>query len=248
VRVASSAALTDQAKRRYDLEDGSTAETRHFFGGAEADPEGPDAFLVEFRPAADGVIRPHFHKVPQFQVVVGGDGRIGKRHAPPITFHFTDAWKPYGPIVPADPERGIDFITLRQNGRHKGSWYMPESRAELERRGPRDIAVEVPEAPLLESETELEVMIPCHEDGLAAFLGRLGPGERLEPPRPQASAGQYLLVVRGSLAAAGQELPPLSVLFAESDEPVVLTAGPLGADVLVLQFPGDTTEGAGADS
>jgi hypothetical protein len=242
--VASSAALTNQEKRHYDLEDGSTAETRHFFGGAEADPEGPDAFLVEFRPATDGQIRPHFHKVPQFQVVVGGDGRIGKRHAPPFTFHFTDAWKPYGPIVPTDPDRGIDFITLRQNGRHKGSWYMPESRKELERRGPRDIAIEVPDTPLLDSETELEVMIPRHDDGLAAFLARLGPGERLEPPRPEASAGQYLLVVQGSLAAAEEELPPLSLLFAESDEPVALTAGSAGADVLVLQFPYDTTEAA----
>ena len=56
-------------------------------------------------------IDPHFHDIDQFQVVVDGDCRMGKKAADPVTFQYADAYTPYGPIVGA--ELGFAFFTLR---------------------------------------------------------------------------------------------------------------------------------------
>ena len=41
-------------------------------------------------------------------MIVGGDGRMGKKEVEPITFQYADAFTPYGPIVGRD--HGIDDL------------------------------------------------------------------------------------------------------------------------------------------
>ena len=84
---------------------------RHSYIGEPGElNQAAQAFLV-VRPFAGARIEPHFHDVDQFQVVVGGDGRIGKKAVRPVTFQYADAFTPYGPIVAN--EHGLSFFTLR---------------------------------------------------------------------------------------------------------------------------------------
>ena len=57
----------------------------------------PQAFLVE-RMYPGARITPHFHDIDQFQIVVDGDCRMGKKDARAVTFQYADAFTPYGPI------------------------------------------------------------------------------------------------------------------------------------------------------
>jgi hypothetical protein len=60
------------------------------------------------------VIKPHFHSVDQYQVVVRGVARSGKHPMCSGDFHYADAYTSYGPIVAG--EGGLAFFTLRPSG------------------------------------------------------------------------------------------------------------------------------------
>ena len=80
--------------------------------GNETNDNGlPQGFLVSQPPGS--VTPPHFHETNQFQVFVGGSGRLGKRRADPVTVQFAGGHTPYGPIAAGD--RGIQYFTLRQS-------------------------------------------------------------------------------------------------------------------------------------
>jgi hypothetical protein len=238
MKVVTPGTVDHTATEELTLEDGSFSRVTHYIGrrGVE-DATIPDAFLVEYRPAPGCDIRPHFHRVAQFQVVVGGGGRLGKRPVPPVSFHFADAFTPYGPIVPADEERGIDFFTLRPRTR-PGLYWMPGSKDKLEQRAGRNVAAAMPDGPPARGEPRLQALIEPEPDGLAAFACRLEAGERETGPSPAGTGGQFYLVSRGSLQHDGDELPRLSLLFLEpEDRAPTLIAGLEGADVLVMQCP-----------
>jgi hypothetical protein len=221
----------------FNTEDGLSRVTR-YFGDAREEADDPNAFLVEYRPVPGGAIRPHFHKVAQFQVVIGGEGHLGKNPVAPIAFHYADPSTPYGPIKPSDETRGIDFLTLRPVAR-KGIWFMPGASGEMAPRASREhrnVVATVPDGSLPETGCTTQTLIEEHPDRLAAFLLRLAGGESAPSPSPAGTGGQYLLVTRGALSAPN-ELGPFSLLFARNDEEPMLTAGPEGAEVLVLQFP-----------
>ena len=71
-----------------------------YFGSPGRVTAEPQGFLVE-RPYANARIDPHFHDIDQFQVIVAGDGHIGKKEVRAVTFQYADAFTPYGPIVGA---------------------------------------------------------------------------------------------------------------------------------------------------
>ena len=100
--------------------------------GNEANDNGhPQGFLVSQPPGS--VTPPHFHETNQFQVFVGGSGRLGKRRADPVTVQFAGGHTPYGPIAAED--RGIRYFTLRQAW-DPGAKYMPAMRGRLVRGPP----------------------------------------------------------------------------------------------------------------
>ena len=203
----------------------------------------PVAFLVEKRPG--GVTRPHFHRADQYQVVVGGSGKLGLHDTGGVAVHYTDAYSAYGPIVAAD--KGIAWLTLRP-GWDPGAKYMEnlDNRAEL--RASRDRhthweATSDPEPPVSEAalKTASGIASACvleGEHGLATWRYRLPPSATLTGPDPAAGGGQFWVVLAGTLSAAGSALLGVNscVFVAPDDGALPAVAGPGGAEALCLQF------------
>jgi len=186
----------------------------------------PQAFLVEmWEPGA--VIPPHFHREDEFQVVVAGNGRLGKHALEAVAVHFADAYTPYGPIRVGPA--GLAFFTLRARA-DAGAEYMPESRARMARKARRSVAADVP------PRGETAALWPTHDDGLGAWIARARPGEAAASP--PGDGGRYYLVVAGSALGGATALPRWSCVWkpAGAAHPA-LAAGPGGADIVVVQFP-----------
>lgn len=212
---------------------GGVGQRHGYFGEPGDVKQTCQAFLV-VRPFAGARIEPHFHDVDQFQVVVDGGGRIGKKAVRPITFQYADAYTPYGPIV---ADEHLSFFTLR-NISSGGFWEMPGNRQNMPGRAGRNIegvfelAGGVPPA----GETSRENLMQVQEDGVHAVGIRLGAGARASG-LPAAGKGQFYLVCAGSILADGRELCEKSVVRIEPADPgLELVAGPDGAQVLALQF------------
>lgn len=207
---------------------------RDYIGSPGTVDNKPQAFLVE-RPYAGARINPHFHDVDQFQVVVRGDGRIGKKEVKPVTFQYADAFTPYGPIVARD--NGISFFTLR-NVASGGHFVMPGSKHLMACRAGRNIAgvFEVGSRKMKAGEVAREPLMEAQDDGVDALGIRLGANAQTQGP-VSSGGGQYILVCGGTLLENGKAMAENSLIRVEAGEPApVLQAGPDGADVLVMQF------------
>jgi hypothetical protein len=203
----------------------------------------PVAFLVEKRPG--GVTCPHFHRADQYQVVVGGSGKMGLHDTGSIAVHYTDAFSAYGPIVAADD--GIAWLTLRP-GWDPGAKYMenPDNRAELRASRARHTHWETvtdPLPPLGEAALKATAFVGCDlvlegEHGLATWRYQLPPGATLIGPDPAASGGQFWLVLGGTLSGDRSAfLGVNSTIFVGPDDGALAAlAGPGGAEALCLQF------------
>ena len=215
--------------------EGGTGARRSYIGTPGSMAEGPQAFLVE-RPYPNPRVAPHFHDVDQFQVIVGGDGRMGKKEVRPITFQYADAFTPYGPIVGRD--HGIDFFTLRPVA-SGGYFAMPGSRQHMPGRAGRNIAgifdVERPMLPA--GEIAREPLMDVQPDGIYAEGLRLGPDASMIGLEATAG-GQFYLVCAGTLEQDGKTLPPKSLIYTDPEEtPPTLQAGPEGACVRAMRCP-----------
>jgi hypothetical protein len=198
------------------------------------------ATLVEQDPESS--LMAHFHVADQFQVFVGGGGRLGKTPVAGVLIQFVGPHTPYGPIV-AGPD-GIHYLTLR-NGYDGGGRLMPECRDELPT--PRAFRQEVSEAMQRTSVDELRQLscadagevIAANADGLAAWRFRLPPGHALEGPDPASGRGQHWVVLSGALQCAeASALVANSCIFVFPDDPpFVGRAGTEGLDILALQYP-----------
>jgi len=198
----------------------------------------PQGFLVNQPPGS--VTPPHFHETNQFQVFVGGSGRMGKMPAKPVTVQFAGGHTPYGPIVAFD--EGVQYFTLRQSW-DPGAKYVPQMRDKLVRGHQRQRLADPVEEGLLDAVSELiapslEDVLVQEPDGLAAYLLRLGPGQAVLGPDGSSGGGQYHVVLRGTLIHEGESLGRLACRFATRDEGAVcFDAGLEGLAALILQFP-----------
>lgn len=239
-----------QASRRFVQVEEGAAWVRDYFGrdgavarnGGQAPTHGldcPQAFLVEQQP--NQLSPPHFHLIDQFQVVVGGEGVLGKRPIRGISIHYANAYTTYGPLA-AGPE-GIHYITMRNRWDSTLAHFMPKCRAELKPEPRRHLLVEAV-APA-DDETLRALRSPAfqclHEpdlDGLAVWRYRAPEGQAADGPDPATGDGQYWLVLSGSLAQSGDSLAPMSCLYLDRTEaPLEIAGGPGGVELLGLQFP-----------
>jgi hypothetical protein len=217
---------------------------RDYIGSGGKIAPGPQAFLVE-RLYANARIDPHFHDVDQFQIVVQGDGRIGKKIVQPVTFQYADAYTPYGPIVAN--VQGIAFFTLRPVA-SGGHFSMPGNRHRMPCRAGRNLAgtfaADLTAMPA--GASAVEMLLPTEADGVAAIGLRLGAHASM-PGMPADAGDQYYLVCDGALVEAGRALPAHSLIHVASAEAApILTAGAAGATVLLVQF-GRPTDRPGSD-
>lgn len=213
----------------------------YYLEGNEVNDNGePQGFLVEQPPGS--VTKPHFHETDQFQVIVGGDGRFGKKPIAPLTIQYANAHTPYGPIVAGDD--GVTYFTLRAHW-DPGAKYMPASRDRLVKGNQRSklvagVATDAPQSRRARKAPATDTLIEAEADGLAAWRLCLGPGQVTAAPDPAGGGGQYIIVAEGSMrdGGGGDDFGRLSVLFVTADEPALrVAAGDDGLDLLVLQFP-----------
>ncbi len=203
----------------------------------------PMAFLVEKDAAA--IVKPHFHSADQYQVVVQGGGRLGVHDVGSVAVHYTDAWSAYGPIIAAD--EGISWFTLR-NTWDPGARYMPaerqalrEARAKFQHReatcGPMNALSDAELAAL--TDVAGNAVIAETKDGLGTWRYTVKAGGVARGPDPSTGGGQFWLVTAGMAhVPGGALLPPNSTVFVGPDDAALaMTAGPMGADLLCMQFP-----------
>jgi rubredoxin len=233
-----------KAQRKERPVPNGTAWRTTFINPDENDPATAHAFLVEGTPGR--VIRSHYHDNDQYQVIVSGDGLMGKHPLQVNAVHFSRRHTPYGPIVFG---QGMGFLTLRAH-KDGGAQYLddPEKMAKLksvENRKPWQ-ATELPKFEPVREGAALHAFGDISDDeGLASFSMSVAPNAKALAPDPADSNGQYLIVVRGSLHYEGREYKALSVAFIKPQEGrFELVAGAEGLDVLVLHFPRAITAAA----
>jgi hypothetical protein len=230
--------------REYTLSEfvGAMPLRGHYQEGNESNDNGlPQGFLVTQPPNA--TTPAHYHEPNQFQVFVEGTGRLGARPAPPLTVQYANGHTPYGPIV-AGPE-GLKYFTLRQQW-DPGAKYVPAALEKMRKGGQRTrmaagITLNTDEERKARTGTSAETIFETEADGLAAFMLRIGPNERVKGlPDAREGGGQYLLVASGSASHGDVALPKWSTVFVCGREPPpAIQAGETGLDLLVLQFPHD---------
>jgi hypothetical protein len=228
--VARDEATEVQVKRP----DGGIGRRVDYIGSPGLIDPHPQAFLVD-RLYAGARIEPHFHDIDQFQVLVDGDCKMGKKTADPVTFQYADAYTPYGPIVGED--LGFAFFTLRPIA-SGGFFPMPGNKHNMPGRAGRNISgrFDTSRPRPASGAVMIEPLMADQPDEVDAVGIRLGPGAEADGPASN-GGGQYYLVCEGNVADGGKALPRRSLIHVPAGESAPrLTAGAEGADVLVLQF------------
>lgn len=227
------------------------AGTEHWctdFIGRHAQGEitnGPETFLIEMSPGE--TIPPHYHEVDQFQIFLDGAGRFGKEHARPLAVHYVDRYTGYGPIDAG--EFGYSYFVMHAEKdpgaiyRHKPGYRERMKPGKKRHRLVHGIASST--APVLRNRREaaLEPLFEQDDfdDGMGAYMLRLGPGMETAGPDPARTGGQYYLVVNGSFDWNDANLPAWSPVYvAPADAPLTIRAGTDGLETLILQFPRDS--------
>ena len=213
--------------------------------------EAPHAFLIEVPAHSESPA--HFHRVPQYQVFVQGGGQLGRNHdLDPVTFHYTDEFTGYGPILAA--RDGLSYFTLR-NFFDPGAEYVnqPGVREKLRPSGRRYLVVGADKVRLSSNDALAarcdivsDSVIEPHGDGVATYLLRAGPGLAFTGPDPSTGGGQYWLILRGSAVYDGVDYIQHSLGWISCTEKApAMTAGSGGAEIAVLQFPRALTSRTG---
>ena len=220
------------------LFNGSLYARTNYLGSDTSGRDTPQALLVE--QSANSEIPAHFHGIDQFQVVVQGGAMLGKHALKPVSVHFAAAYTGYGPINANDD--GVFYFTLRAQS-EPGAFFFPDGRKFQKPGKRRNITVEVG----LASETgsmaqyngePLEIAMEPEDEGLAAWVLRMGASQNFVGPDPMLGGGQYYVVMDGDLDYAGERYERWSCIFVEPPESALyFTAGSNGVEALVLQFP-----------
>jgi rubredoxin len=224
-----------KANRKQREVPGGYAWRTDFRRPPEGVKHGPMAFLAEGSPGR--VIKPHFHDVDQFQVIVSGGGALGKHGLKIHAVHFSRAHTPYGPLVAS--QEGLGFLTLRAHW-DPGAQYLPDSREKLKSAHGRR-PWQMTELPQFEGAGEVNLHAFSkirNEEGLAVWSLSLKPNVQSAAPDCAASNGQYIIVTKGSLTYQDKEYGAISIAFVEPDEGAFpLLAGAQGVEALVLNYP-----------
>ena len=190
------------------------------------------------------VSQAHFHVNDQFQVIVGGKGKLGRHDLKPYCVHFSRAYTPYGPFV-SDTLTPLTFFVMRAHF-DPGSQRLPQELQQLKRvpdRRPwqitRQVTFPTPRSGTTAADIILEAVPGIEDDqGLAAYTLSMKPNSIAHAPDPCHGDGQYLVVVKGSLLHDNKEHRALALVFVyPKDGPFHIYAGSGGLEALVLNFP-----------
>jgi hypothetical protein len=193
----------------------------------------PQAFLVGQEAGAQ--VAPHFHYVDQFQVIVAGDGILGRHPVAPFTVHFAGAHTGYGPIIPGS--NGLMYFTFRASADSTGAQYLRGASRRMRKGQRRNLVAEdlpVSSSASLASRQQNQIDIALEtEDGLSVQLLRIAPKKTLRLPDFSLGAWVSMVVVAGEVVFDGKHYGLLSCLYGRQDEASPeLVAGAGGAEVL----------------
>lgn len=208
------------------------------------DPEhSPTVFLVEQAPNVS--LRTHFHRENQFQLIVRGEGTLGRHAVGALTVHYAGAYSGYGPLVAG--AQGLAYFTLRPVF-DTGSLTMKDDAA-LMKRGPKRqlhsdyVGIARDDELAARTTVEVEDLIAPQPDLIAALRYTLPPLARCTGLDPIGSAGQFWVVLAGSLRVGDRVLRPWDHVFIGGDEaPLEIVAGDDGLQVVCLQSPHKAAE------
>ena len=85
------------SRSKFTLANGTGYFKSEFITSLAGEGVAPQSFLVE--QDANSVILPHFHMQDEFQVVVQGEGSIGRHPVRALAVHYAGAHTGYGPIT-----------------------------------------------------------------------------------------------------------------------------------------------------
>ena len=219
----------------------ASAKTTFFESGDN--PDLPEACLSEYDPGRASFSGPHFHTRDQFQVVVGGKGKVGRHDIAPYCVHFSRAYTPYGPVI-SNADTGVAFFVMRAR-RDAGAQHLPEALDQLKRvhdRRPWQIT-RTAAFPTLQSDAAPNIMlqaIPGMKDdqGLAAYTLSMKSNANTCAPDPSHGDGQYLVVLKGSLLHNQKEHKAYTLVFIDPKESALqIHAGPQGLQAIILNYP-----------
>lgn len=226
------------AERKPVVVDGNTYFKSEWMDSGRAHEFSPHVFLVEQAPHVS--LRTHFHRENQFQLFVRGSGRLGPHPIEALTVHYAGAYSGYGPLVSG--REGLAYFTLRTI-HETGSLTMAQHGEQM-RRGPKrnlySKAVTITDTDRLHrlSEPSIEDLITLQPDRIAARLHTLPPRIRsVAGLDPTGSAGQFWVVLAGSLQVGERQLDPWESLFVRPDDPSPeLVATEQGSQLVCLQL------------
>lgn len=197
----------------------------------------PQAYQVQQEP--DWIFQTHFHLTAQFQVVVGGSGRLGSHDLAPVTVHYAAPQSGYGPLV-AGPN-GLTYLTIRAQT-DSGMWCLPEQKDRMEHPMRRfhgwSERIEPSDAGALpHAIADSRVAIPVQPDGSMASVETLPAHGRAARPATGRRGEEFYLVLGGTLAFDGRWLAAGEIGYASADHPApTMEAGDGGVQFLVLSF------------
>jgi hypothetical protein len=210
-------------------------------GDAESDT--PNCKPIEQQ--AHGILQSHFHIVDQFQIMVAGGGLLGKHQVWPYTVHFAAKHTGYGPITAG--EQGLHYMVFRL-GKDAGAGYLPEQRGDMKDL-PRRHVMGPPVGCLTDTQrlaltgTVEHKAIALQADGLFATAYQTPAQQTIIGAAPSTGRGQFAYIAAGSVQFGGQTLEAGTAIFIAPSEPcMALTTGPLGAEILLMQFPHNSVQ------
>lgn len=193
----------------------------------------PHVFFVHQDPNV--ILDRHYHDAAEFQVVVGGSGKLRTHAVRPFTVHYASYQAVYGPLIAS--ETGLDYITFRMTYQ-RGLFRFPDERRRMGGGQRSQVMGEFARCnpPSLPA-AQVDIVIEPNSGGLAAWVLRLPPDAELEAPKRLGGTGRFLLLTNGSAHVNEGLFEMLSVAWIGNDDAAV-AAGPAGAEMIVLQMPG----------
>lgn len=225
-------AIANGRRRHFD-EGNFRGVADYLFETQPGESLGPQALIA--RQNCGWELPVHFHMQHQFQVVIRGNGRLGKHILSPGSVHYTSPQSAYGPIVAGDD--GLDYFTLRVLT-DKGAWYLPESREFMQ----TGLSKRQMWGNNSDSESTPATLIPLGDDGIGAWMWRCDFGKVIEIDAKPSKSGRFHLVTAGTFKFNDQELPLGSCVYCMADQKCIFTAVEPSSQLIVVQFPDDAID------
>ena len=227
-------------KSKFNETDVSVVQTP--FLGSRGNPNLPLSALAAFGPGRYS--SPHYHDVDQFQIMIEGKGKMGRRDISTNSVHFSRAYTPYGPFI-ADAQAGLTCLIIRSHP-DTGAQHSPEALAELKQipnRHPWQITCDATFPKLDSSMAASSVIlrpVPGIEDdhGLSTYTLNMKPDTKILTPDPSHSNGLFLVMLKGSLLHEQREYKGLTLVYVHPQETKFeIRAGSGGLEGFILSFP-----------